>query len=142
MTARLVPMPVVAAMVGVAGLYSWTAAGFHPFTWPMRVMVALPILVALALAWGPSDRAGRTRHESIAGCRPGFAVWAGLFTLAAGWQLAAYLSSPRHDHPTLSSLANDAMSRHAGRSLFFALWLALGWALLAPRLSGHRRWIR
>src|SRR5436190_7463674 len=32
-------------------------------------------------------------------------IWAGLFALLAVWELAAYLSSPRQTHPTLSSIA-------------------------------------
>jgi hypothetical protein len=61
--------------------------------------------------------------------RRGRAVWVGLVLLLVGWELIAYFSSPRHDHPTLSTIADDAMSGHPGRAAAFALWLTLGWLL-------------
>ena len=60
-------------------------------------------------------------------------MWIGLVALLGGWELVAYLSSPRHDHPTLSSIADQVMSSHAGRAAMFALWLALGWSLFVRR---------
>ena len=46
-------------------------------------------------------------------------------------KLLAYFSTPRHDHPTLSVIADEIMSVHVGRALMFLLWLALGWLLVA-----------
>jgi hypothetical protein len=53
-------------------------------------------------------------------------VWAALLLAIAAWELLAFFSSPRRDHPTLSSIADRIMSVHAGRALVFAAWLALG----------------
>ena len=62
------------------------------------------------------------------------AVWIGLVSLLVAWELVAYFSSPRHDHPTLSTVADDIMSNHPGRAAMVALWLALGWLLfIRPR---------
>jgi hypothetical protein len=58
-------------------------------------------------------------------------VWFGLFALLTGWELIAYFSSPRHDHPTLSTVADNVMSSHPGRAATFALWLAFGSLLFA-----------
>ncbi len=63
------------------------------------------------------------------------APWAVLFGLLAVFEVAAYLSSPRRDHPTLSSMADALMNTHPGRAAVFALWLLLGWALLLRRAS-------
>ncbi len=122
------------ASVLVAGTiaYSWIAAGFHPFTWPMRITTALPILLVLALACRDPDRDGEEWNGRI--YRRGLWVWATLFVLLVVWELIAYVGSPRHDHPTLSSIAETVMSTQATRALVFGVWLGVGAALLGrPR---------
>ena len=67
-------------------------------------------------------------HRSPAG--------SGWSSLAVGWELLAYFSIPRDDHPTLSVIADEIMSVHVGRALMFLLWLVLGWLLVRnPRVS-------
>ena len=61
------------------------------------------------------------------------APWAVLFGLLTAFEVAEYFSSPRRDHPTLSSIADSLMNTHPGRAAAFALWLLLGWALLLRR---------
>ena len=46
--------PATVVAVVLAGVYSWIAAGFLPFTWPMRIAVIVPVLVAGIFALGPS----------------------------------------------------------------------------------------
>jgi hypothetical protein len=124
------------ALIG-ALLYSWVAASFRPFTLAENLAVALPVvavLVGVARSWhGSQSRAktdpGQARPRRIAG-----AVWISLVTLLVAWELIAYVSSPRDDHPTLSSIADEIMSAHPGRALMFALWLALGWGLFLRRM--------
>lgn len=127
----------VAGVIGAALVYSWFAGGYRPFTWPMEIAVSIPIVVALVLAlWRSAPRtvdAGPTRTRRI-----GYAIWAGLFALAAAWELIAYFSLPRYDHPTLSIITDSIMSSHPGRSLIFALWLALGWLFFAPAPEARR----
>jgi hypothetical protein len=130
----------VAAIAGTV-LYAWVAAGLRPFTWPENAAVAIPVvlvLVLLARWWGrPMDPANpdpeHARARRVAG-----AVWIGLVALLVAWELIAYFSSPRHDHPTLSTVADDIMSNHPGRAAMFALWLALGWLLFARPRGGKR----
>ena len=62
--------------------------------------------------------------------RPAPARWAALAAVAAVWQLAAYLQTPRRVHPTLSSLANAALDSHAARAAAFVAWLAAVVALV------------
>jgi hypothetical protein len=92
-------------------------------------MVVIPALaVLLAALLQPSRPAPRVD------ARVSLAVWLSLVAVALTWQLVAYLSSPRRDHPTLSTIADDVMSDRPGRAFVFLLWLALGWSLVArPR---------
>jgi len=52
------------------------------------------------------------------------AIWLVLVVATVAWELAAYFSSPRSAHPTLSVIADNVMSVQPGRALVFALWLA------------------
>lgn len=113
--------PVVATIVA-ALVYSWVAAGYLPFTWPMRVAVLVPVALALVVSW---NRA-RDDVERIRDRAAGLMVWAALFVLLVAWELIALFQSPREDHPTLSSISDDIMSVHAGRAATFAMWLAAG----------------
>jgi hypothetical protein len=94
----------------------------------MRVAVLVPVVVAVV--W-----TGRRRRPVGADAvRPDrywqwLAVWVGLIAAATLWELAALFSSPRDDHPTLSSIADDVMGTHPGRAATFALWLVVGWLL-------------
>ena len=126
----------IAVTLGLA--YSWIAAGFHPFTWPMRVAVAVPVLGAMVFWWhqrGPADEEARPR---AAGTRWCIAAWIGLLVAAVTWELIALFSSPREEHPTLSSIGDDIMRTHPGRAATFAVWLLVGW-LLFVRPVGERR---
>jgi hypothetical protein len=60
-----------------------------------------------------------------------------LAAAAVAWQLAAYWSSPRAAHPTLSVIADEIMSVRAGRAFVFLCWLAVGGVLVA--YSNRRR---
>ena len=121
----------VALVVVAAAIYSWIAAGFRPFTVAEEIMVAIPALVVFAAAWRPSRAPAAVQWSRVS-----IACWLGLVALAVGWELLAYFSKPRDDHPTLSVIADEIMSVHAGRALMFLLWLALGWLLVrSPRVS-------
>jgi predicted PurR-regulated permease PerM len=115
----------VLATIAAALVYSWIAAGFRPFTWPMRVAVLVPVALALVVSWSrPRDRVERARDRVA-----GLMVWVTLLVLLLAWELIALFQSPRQDHPTLSSISDDVMSVHAGRAAMFAVWLAAGWVL-------------
>ncbi len=117
------------AAVALALGYSWIVAGFHPLTWPMRVAVAIPIVLVLARSWRPAAGVDPAVPSGRA-YRVGLAVWGGLFALLVAWEVFAYFGSPREDHPTLSSIAEAVMSTQLGRAAMFAAWLAAGLAVL------------
>jgi hypothetical protein len=121
----------VPAVVLIAAVYSWVAAGFHPFTVAEEIMVAIPALAVFAAAWRPSRPPATVRWSRVS-----VALWLGLVVVTVGWELVAYFSKPRHDHPTLSVIADEIMSVHPGRALLFFLWLVLGWLLVrTPRTA-------
>jgi hypothetical protein len=127
---RLVAVSVAAAI----GAYCWFSADLRPFTIPIGAAVAIPAVVVAVLAWRrPDSRASIAADQKTA--RRLAAPWAVLFGLLTAFEVAAYLSSPRRDHPTLSSMADALMNTHPGRAAVFALWLLLGWALLLRRAS-------
>ena len=121
--------------VAAAGVYSWVAAGLRPFTVEQEVMVAIPAVVVLVAALRPSRAPGR--GAALRTSRGSAALWLGLAGLAVIWELVAFFSSPRSDHPTLSVMADEVMSVHPGRALIFLLWLTLGWLLV--RTAGVAR---
>ena len=112
---------IVAVLIGALA-YSWIASGLRPFTHPEAIAVAIPLAVAgiavLRVRVDPGDATGR-----------GTWVWGALFAALVAWELVSYRLSPRVDHPTLSSIADWAMSAHAGRFGMFAAWLAVGYWL-------------
>ena len=103
-------------------------AGLRPFTDPENVLVALPIVAVVVLA----ARRGRSNPDPAYRSAPaphGAVVWAGLASAVAAWELIALFSSPREDHPTLSTIADWIMSVRVGRTVLVIVWLALGLAL-------------
>ena len=126
----------VVALVAAA-IYTWVAAGFHPFTWPMRIAVAVPVLVAVAFQWRqPANLVAEPAPTPA--YRRAVMAWIGLLVLAITWELTALFSSPREDHPTLSSIGDDVMRTHPGRTITFALWLVVGWLLFVRPLAERR----
>jgi hypothetical protein len=118
--------------------YSWLATGLRAFTIPIDVAVGVPTVILLGLSWHrsrlgrvPSDQRPRPPRSSLI-------VWAALIGALALWELAAYVSSPRQDHPTLSSISDDITSSHPARAVVFALWLVLGLHLFARGASPEK----
>lgn len=119
--------------------YSWLATGLRPFTVPIDVAVALPALTLFGFSWHQS-RLGRVPS----GCRPrppwfALLAWTSLFAFLAAWELAAYVASPRQDHPTLSSISDSITAAHPARAVVFALWLGLGYKLFVRHVGREPR---
>ncbi|HMG28481.1 MAG TPA: hypothetical protein VKH36_16890 [Acidimicrobiia bacterium] len=111
----------VAAVVAAALVYSWIASGLRPFTHPEAVAVAIPLVVG--------GIAMLRVHAATDVTRRGTWVWTALFAALLTWELISYRLSPRVDHPTLSSIADWAMSAHPGRFVMFAAWMGVGYWL-------------
>jgi hypothetical protein len=120
-----------ALLVVALGVYAWEAAGLRPFTIGEELMVALPALLVSAAACWPRRATGTP--SAIRSSRGSIVVWLALVGLALAWELFAYFSSPREQHPTLSVIADEVMSVQPGRALLFLAWLALGALLITRR---------
>jgi hypothetical protein len=128
-------------MALAAAAYSWVAAGLRPFTLAQELAVAVPaaVIVGVAVLFAARERpADVSDRPPTRAWRASAAVWLGLVVLAFAWQLGAYFSSPRSAHPTLSSLADEVMSTHAGRTALFLAWLALGLLIATSPRPGRR----
>jgi hypothetical protein len=131
-------------IVGVTAtflVYAWIAAGLRPFTTPEELLVALPVIpvVILTARRGRAGARPKAQASTFSSGESGAVVWVGLLVALAGWELIALFSSPRSDHPTMSSVADKIMSVHVGRTAVFALWLVLGAALaLRPMWKANR----
>jgi hypothetical protein len=119
-----------AAGLGLAA-YAWWAVGLPGFSIALTVAIVTPGILAVALGTLGKPRwlARRCHHPQR---RPGMAVWVALVAAMATLQLAAYLQHPRHDYPTVSSLANTALDPRPVRAAAFLAWLVIA-ALLARR---------
>jgi hypothetical protein len=102
----------------VAG-YGWWAVSLPPFSG-----MATAAVLAAGTAAVVAGAAGRRRRPRQPPARvAGWGLWVVLAAAAALWQAAAYLQQPRHEHPTLSSLANALLDSHPARAAAFVLWL-------------------
>jgi hypothetical protein len=115
----------VVAVIAAALVYAWIASGLRPFTHPEAVAVAIPLTVTGIALLRPRSQVRAVDDET----RRGTWVWAVLFAALVAWELISFRLSPRVDHPTLSSIADWAMSTHPGRFAMFATWLAVGYWL-------------
>lgn len=114
------------ARVAAAIAYGAWAVSLPPFSGVATVAVLAGGGVAMA-AGAATRRSPADRPPAVG--RRDVAPWAATLAVVALWQLAAYLQEPRHDHPTVSSLANDLLDSTPARAFACALWLLAAWAL-------------
>jgi hypothetical protein len=125
-------------LIVVFVIYAVIATNFEPHTSAMLITVAIPSAVVLTVAvvrgWlraAPlaTQPATAPRRSSRADA-VGLAIWLVLLAVAAGFQLAMFVSNPRSVYPTLSSLVAGVFDTRALRAGAFALWLWLAWYLI------------
>jgi hypothetical protein len=118
-------------LVWLAGgaLYVLVVGSFSRYSWPATVAVAGLGAVVVVMGWGGPRRSRPAPARLPAS---GLVLW-GLVLVAGGlWELSALLEQPAlaissYAHPTISTLTDPVLSTWAGRSVFLAGWLALGW---------------
>jgi hypothetical protein len=116
-----VPSALVASVVlGPA----WWVVGLEPFS--VGATVAVLGLGAAAMVVGA---AGPSSPAPAPPARSGAGWWLGPLAALAAWELVAYRSAPRADHPTLSSLANAMLEPRPVRAVALAAWLLAAWGL-------------
>ena len=121
-----------------AGCTAAVASFTHPFTMGADIVTAIPLVIGFLVVvrrviskrYSP---AAPQAEVSPAGREPltrWALVWLALLVTVAGWEAYSFLSAPRSQHPTLSTLIDLLDSTQAGRGFAFLLWLALGWYLV------------
>ena len=135
----------IAAGVAVAGVWVWFASGVRPFTVPAEVLTFAPGLLVLLVTL--RRRAEPSTPAVVAGDRAALSGWKRssswlpwIFVVAAlcALELTELFAQPRSAHPTLSSLTNTVLDNHPGRFVGYAIWLALGWALIRDLRDRHK----
>jgi len=126
-----------ALVVLLAAVCSWFTAGTTPFTLGADVAVAVVLVIAAVLALVEA----RTGHPWRApGPTRRGVLWP--WWLAAGaltaWELVNYAESPRRDYPTVSSIYDHFSKWQGAKAAIIAMWLALGWAIVASFAKERR----
>ncbi len=130
-----------AAVAAIVVGYSTLVAVTRSFTWPANIVTAVGLsAMALAVALQAQPRPplilARRSHPASGPPgntergRMGWLAWAALLTATAGWEIASWARSPRHDHPTLSAFLDAIDASAFGRGATAAAWLVTGWYLV------------
>jgi hypothetical protein len=115
--------------------YGWWLTGRQPFT--LGALFALLGAAAATIALAARHHVRNARDAPHAGMRHARYVVASAFAwslavvVVVSWELLAWFSQPRSEHPTISSLLEHAMHHHGLRFVVYLLWLALGWAIVS-----------
>lgn len=137
---RRLPAPPVTVLVMCLayGVLMWPLA---QGSWPMRVLVALPGMIALVLVL----RAGPDQRTEGADPDPptGWWLWPSVLVVAGLFELGNFLSqqgSPdaNPDHPTLTAVVDPFFTDPTFRAVFSVLWLAAGFWLVRTVLASDR----
>jgi hypothetical protein len=114
--------------------YAALASLTRPFTVEADVATALPLFAAvltMAVRVRITKRPESVMHPNCESQRVPRSnrwslMWVTMAIVIACWELYTYMSSPRSEHPTLSTLIDLLDSTRTGKFSAFALWLALG----------------
>lgn len=127
------------AGAAAAVVYAWWATGTQPFTLSAYVAVGVPVVLVGAVALGRSACPVTSHPPALGGGLWSASPWIVILALAVGLECTALaLGGQSTDVPTLSTVVDHALGRHALRFLLFCGWLAVGFAPLVWGLSPHR----
>jgi len=120
------------AWLAGGALYVVLVGSFSRYSWPATVPVAALGAVVVVAGWrGPRhSRPAPARLPAI-----GLALWGLVLVAGCLWELSSLFQQPTlatssYAHPTISTLTDPVLSTWAGRSIFLAAWLGLGWFLV------------
>ena len=137
---RSLPAPPAVLVLAVSLVYGVLLWPLAQGGWPMRVLVALPGLVALALVLGAGP--GGTPAEDP-DPPSGWWLWPLVLVVAAVFELGNFLTqrgSPdaNPNHPTLTAVIEPLFTGATFRAVFAALWLAAGVWLVRAIVAADR----
>jgi len=116
----------------VASAYAWWATGTQPFTLTAYVAVGVPVVLAGAVALGRPVSRVTSPPPTPDGGLWSAAPWIVILALAVVLECTALALGGRSSEvPTLSTVVDHALGRHALRFLLFCGWLAVGFAPVA-----------
>lgn len=122
----------ILAWLAGGALYALLVGSFSRYSWPATVLVAGLGTAVVVAGWrGP-------RHSRPAPARlpaTGLALWGLVLVAGCLWELSSLFQQPTlttdsYAHPTISTLTDPVLGTWAGRSIFLAAWLGLGWFLV------------
>jgi hypothetical protein len=122
----------VLAWLAGGALYVLLVGSFSRYSWPATVPVVALGAVVVAAGWrGP--RHSRPAPASLPAT--GLALWGLVLVAGCLWELSSLFQQPTlaissYAHPTISTLTDPVLGTWAGRSIFLAAWLGLGWFLV------------
>ena len=132
-------LPLAVAGGAAASVYAWWATGTQPFTLIAYVAVGIPVILAGAVALGRPASRVTSPPPTLDGGLWRAAPWIVILALAVGLECTALALGGRSpDVPTLSTVVDHALGRHALRFLLFWGWLAVGFAPAAWAWSRRR----
>jgi hypothetical protein len=114
-------------------VYGWWFTDRQPFS--QSALIGLLVVVVALIVLAEVRRESRTasaRDEATRrapGYRVAIAFWTVAISALLAWELIALQSSPRSEHPTISSLVETAEHHHLARLALYAAWLWVGWEL-------------
>ncbi|MFI6954324.1 hypothetical protein ACIBJI_12710 [Nocardia sp. NPDC050408] len=119
-------------LLAVGAVLAVGGAATRPFSWSATVLVVVPVVLVLVLAF-------RTRPQQIprtVRLRRGVAVWSTLLVGASAWEVYAFVrqtdwTRPSDLHPTLSTLLDPALEHWPLRVVGWLVWLGAGWWLVS-----------
>lgn len=119
--------------------YALLVSFTHPFTWAADAVTAVALVVVAGVTVRASPPRRRRRGHEPAGTHAHLRepptrralVWMAPLLAITGWELYCFVSLPRVEHPTLSSLIDLLDSTRPGKFAAIVLWLALGWFLVS-----------
>jgi hypothetical protein len=122
----------VPAWLAAGATYVLLVGSFSRYSWPATVPVAALGAAVVVAGWrGPRrSRPAPAKLPAI-----GLALWGVVLVAGCLWELSSLLRQPSlttssYAHPTISTLTDPVLGTWAGRSIFLAAWLGLGWFLV------------
>jgi hypothetical protein len=113
--------------------YGWWNTDLEPFSDAAFRALLVPVVLLIVVASVYRARHASDAREAATRAEPRFraaaVVWGAIVTAVVAWELIALRSSPRSEHPTISSLVEGLAHHHVARLALFALWISLGWTL-------------
>ncbi|MEU7629578.1 hypothetical protein AB0C34_06280 [Nocardia sp. NPDC049220] len=119
-------------VVVISVLVAAGGAATRSFSWSANVLVAVPVIAILVLAW----RVTPQHTPRTARLRRGVSVWSALIVAATAWEAYAFVRQPDWtqrsvEHPTLSTLLDPALEYWPVRFVGWLVWLGIGWWLVS-----------